>query len=326
MSPDLPSTRPSSTLIRTNISKVDIFVGKGFCAHEVATITRTFQCANDVLGEEVFQWRYISETPGLLNGAHGLLVRAEPAVKDHHLGDVLFVVGGRSGREAQWMGRLRQMSRLARPCVLLSDAATSYIKRTNAPSGNVTTHWRDAAALAEAQAYPGLTNRLAERSGNVITAAGGGASSELILDLISHQLKPADLAELGNRLLLPVLRKAYADQPKDITSLPALSDARLRAAVTAMEESLDTPFNINDLSKKIGVSTRHLERLFKSVFELTPARFYKQLRTKRARALIEETQMPMVEIAIATGFASSSSLNEAIKLEYGITASKMRKR
>lgn len=317
---------PNPAVMRASIAQIDIFVGKGFCGHEVSTIARTLDCANDVLGIRAFRWRYISETPGLLNGAHGMILRAEPAVADHHLADILFVVGGRSGRDAQWLARMRQMARLARPCVLLSDAATSYIKRTKSPSGNVTTHWRDAAALAEAQTHPRLSNRLAERSGNVITAAGGGATAELVIELISPQLKPADLAELGNRLLLPVMRKAYADQPKDITSLPALSDTRLKAAVTAMEESLDAPFNINELSRKIGVSTRHLERLFKSVFELTPARFYKQLRTKRARALIEETQMPMIEVAIATGFGSGSSLNEAIKQEYGLTASQMRKR
>lgn len=312
--------------MRSNIAQVDIFVGKGFCGHEVSTIARTLQCANDVLGQSAFRWRYISETPGLLNGAHGMILRAEPVVRDHHLADILFVVGGRSGSDAQWFARLRQMTRLARTCVLLSDAATTYIKRTKSPLGNVTTHWRDAAALAETHHCQSLTNRLAEKSGNVITAAGGGATSELIIELISHQLKPADLAELGNRLLLPVMRKAYADQPKDITSLPALWDTRLKAAVTAMEQALDSPLNINELSKHIGISTRHLERMFKSVFELTPARFYKQLRTKRARTLIEETQMPMIEIAIATGFGSSGSLNEAIKREYAVTASKMRSR
>jgi transcriptional regulator GlxA family with amidase domain len=93
-----------------------------------------------------------------------------------------------------------------------------------------------------------------------------------------------------------------------------------------MEATLEAPLNIYELAQEIGVSTRHLERMFKDVFDQTPARFYKQLRTKRARALIEETQLPMMEIAIATGFGSGSSMNEAVKKEYGFTASSMRKR
>ena len=304
----------------------EIYVGRGFCEQETAAIGRTLQCANDILSEERFVWRYVSETPGLVNGALGMIVRAEPAVANHGLAQAMFVVGGQSGRDALWLARVRQMTRLSRTCVLLSDAATSYIKRTKSPSGNVTTHWRDAVSLLETSDHPNLTNRLAERSGSIITCAGSGATAEIVISLLAAHMAPVDLAELGNRLLLPVVRKATAEQPKDITALPALSDARMKSVVQVMEESLESPFNICELSSRVGVSTRHLERMFKSVFDQTPARFYKQLRTKRARTLVEETQMPMIDIAIATGFGSSSSLNEAIKKEYGMTATKMRAR
>ena len=304
----------------------EIYVGHGFCDHETAAIARTLQCGNDILGEARFRWRYVSETPGLVDGTLGMIVRAQPLVPNHALAKTLFVVGGQSGRDSAWMSRLRQMSRLSRPCVLFSDAATAYIKRTKSPPGKITTHWRDAVSLQETNDLPNLTNRLAERSGNIITGAGSGATCETVISLLAPYMSPVDLAELGNRLLLPVVRKGTADQPNDITALPALSDARMKSVVQVMEESLESPFNIYELSSRVGVSTRHLERMFKSVFNQTPARFYKQLRTKRARTLVEETQLPMVEIAIATGFGSSSSLNDAIKKEYGLTATKMRAR
>ncbi len=304
----------------------EIYVGRGFCEHETSAIARTLQCANTIIGEAVFKWRFVSETPGLVNGALGMIVRAEPVVKDHSLPNIFCVVGGRSGRDAAWFARMRQMTRLSRTCVLLSDAATAYIQRTKSPRGKVTTHWRDAVSLTETSDHPNLTNHLSERSGSVITCAGSGATEEIVISLLADHMSTMDLAELGNRLLLPVVRKGYADQPKDITSLPALSDVRMKSVVVAMEETLESPLNICDLSSQIGVSTRHLERMFKNVFNQTPARFYKQLRTKRARTLVEETQMAMVEIAIATGFGSSSSLNEAIKQEYGMTATKLRAR
>ncbi len=315
-----------SGLIRSALYSFEIYVGRGFAEYETAAIVHTLKMANDVLGGPAFRWRYVSETPGLLTGLCGMIVRAEPVVKDHELADVLIVVGGRSGSNAEWLPRLRQMTRIARTCVLLSDAATTYIKRTKSPEGKVTTHWRDVLTLMEAGDHPQLTTNLAEKSGGVITAAGTGATEELIISLLSSQLSTADLAELSNRLLLPLVRTTHADQPRDIAALPALSDTRIKSAVKTMEESLELPLNIYELAKAVGVSTRHLERMFKDVFNQTPARFYKQLRTKRARALIEETQMPMMEIAIATGFGSSSSMNEAIKKEYGLTASKMRLR
>ncbi|WP_293447965.1 helix-turn-helix domain-containing protein [Planktotalea sp.] len=308
------------------LTHFEIYVGRGFCEFETAAITQALKTANAVKGATLFHWRYVSETPGLLNGDCGMIVRAEPLVRDHELGDALIVVGGRSGQDGAWFARLRQMTRLSRTCVLLSNAATTYIKQTKTPAGKVTTHWHDALALMESGDHPTLTNALSEKSGSVMTSAGSGATMEIIIALIAPQMSRADVGELGNRLLLPLVRTAHADQPNDITELPALSDARVKAAVKAMDQSLDTPFNIYQLAQEIGVSTRHLERMFKEVFNQTPARFYKQLRTKRARALIEETQLPMMEIAIATGFGSSSSMNEAIKKEYGFTATKMRTR
>ncbi|MEM9579222.1 MAG: helix-turn-helix domain-containing protein [Pseudomonadota bacterium] len=304
----------------------EIYVGRGFRESEAAGVAQTLDCANEVLGQVAFSWKYVSETPGLIAGSCGMIARAEPLVRDHGLSDVLVVTGGRSGSAGLWYSRLRQMTRLARAVVLLSEAATAYIQRTNAPRGNVTTHWRDAIALTEAGDHPSLTNRLMETSGGVMTCAGSGATTEMIISLITPYLAASDVAELSNRLLLPVVRTAQADQPRDITAMPALTDTRLKAAVEAMEHSLDSPLNIGALAQNADISTRHLERMFKQVFNQTPARFYKQLRTKKARALVEETQMSMVDIAIATGFTSSSALNLAIKREYGMTATRLRAR
>ena len=147
---------------------------------------------------------------------------------------------------------------------------------------------------------------------------------ELVIAQIAPHLSTADLAELGNRLMLSVVRSPQSEQPNDITLLPALSDPRLKRAVEIMEGSLDLPFNVYELAQEVSVSTRHLERMFKDIFNQTPARFYKQLRTKKARALIEETQLSMVEISVATGFGSSSSLNEAIKKQYGLSPKQLR--
>lgn len=303
---------------------IEIYVGRGFCEFEAAAIAQALSCANEMLGEAMFSWHYVSETPGLLNGKCGMIVRAEPVVQDHELADMLFVVGGRSGREASWLPRLHQMRRLGRSVALLSDAATAYITRTKSPVGKVTTHWHDALSLKETGHHPKLTNSLSEISAGITTAAGSGATMELVIAHIAPYLCPVDVAELGNRLMLHVLRSPQSEQPNDIARMPALSDGRLKRAVEIMESSLDQPLNVYEIAQEACVSTRFLERIFKEVFDQTPARFYKQLRTKKARALIEETQLGMVEIAVATGFSSITSLNKAIKKQYGASSKNTR--
>ncbi len=297
----------------------------GFSGYELAAITQTLEAANALLTRQAYCWRITSTEPGLIAGADGLLTRAEPAIPDHDLSDVLIVIGGR--KEAPgWLARVRSMQRLARPVVLLSDAATRYIRSVNRPPGRLTTHWRDAANLQETGDYPNLTTHFSENSGGIITAAGHGATSELVIGLIAGDLTGPQVAELGSQLLLHTIRKSDAEQPKHLADNASLFDARVTEAIKLMEDSIAEPMSMAELTEKAGLSTRHLERVFRKVFDDTPAKFYKRLRARKARAMIEETLLPMVEIALATGFGSSDALAKAVREEYGLTPSKMRAR
>jgi transcriptional regulator GlxA family with amidase domain len=306
--------------------RFEIFVSAGFNAFEVAAITEALTLANKVAMQTLFEWRFVSDKPGLVSGANGILTRAEPAIDNHNLPDVMLVVGGANAFSLGWIERARQLQRKALSVVLLSDAATAYICNTNTPSGNVTTHWSDAAQLHETGYYPNLTGALSEISDGIITAAGSGATAELVIGLISARLSAPQVAELSNRLLLPHIRKSDADQPKDIAGNPSLFDHRVTTIIKMMEASLSEPVKITELTQSVGISSRQLERVFRDVFGQSPARFYKQLRTKRARSMIDETLLPLIDIAIATGFGSTGTLSQAIKDEYGITPSKMRVR
>ncbi|WP_394198592.1 GlxA family transcriptional regulator [Litoreibacter albidus] len=321
-----PATSPLEGATGAPRRRFELFVSKGFSELELAAITHTLTEANDVRVEEQFSWRFVSDVPGLVKGAAGMLVRAEPAIVDYGFSDVMVVVGGRQDAKPGWLPRARAMQRQARMVVLLSDAATAYIKSTNAPAGRITTHWRDIAALNESGYYPNLTTRFSENNDGIVTAAGAGATAELIIGVIAPQLQSAQVAELGNRLLLHTIRKSDAEQPKDIADNEGLFDVHVTQAIRLMEETLSDPMPMAELTAQVGLSTRHLERVFRKVFNDSPARFYKKLRAKRARTMIEETLMPMVDIAVATGFGSVNTLAKAVRDEYGVTPSKMRAR
>ncbi|MCY4180598.1 MAG: helix-turn-helix domain-containing protein [Litoreibacter sp.] len=319
------SLHPQSDDLDRRTKSFELFVGKGFDAFEVASVIKVLSAANVLLATERFTWSIVSDQPGLLTGRDGMLLRAEPAIPDHGFSDVMIVPGGRARPDA-WRARARRMQRMGRGVVLLSDAATAYIKSTRNPPGKVTTHWRDVATLQETGHYENLTNRFAETSGGIITAAGQGATAELIISLLADVLSAPQIAELGSQLLLHTIRKADAEQPKDMADNASLFDARVTQAIKLMEESISEPLSMAELTAKAGLSTRHLERVFRKVFDETPARFYKRLRARRARAMIEETLLPLMDIAIATGFGSPDTLAKAVREEYGMTPSKMRAR
>ena len=304
----------------------EIFVSAGFSAFEISSITQTLNLANEISNQALFAWRYVSDKPGFVTGAGDVIVRAEPAIEDYGFSEVMVVVGGAGVAPEGWLKRARQMQRKGLAVALLSDAATAYIRATHAPSGYVTTHWHDAAILDEAGYYPDLTDRLSEKSDGIITAAGVGATAELIIGLIAPLLDARQVAELGNRLLLPTIRKSDAAQPKEISGNPSLFDDQVARIVSLMEKTVADPLCMPSLTAQVGLSTRHVERLFREVFQESPARFYKQLRTKKAWSMIEETMMPLADIAAATGFKTAGTMAKAVQGTYGETPTKLRSR
>ena len=312
---------PNSTL------SFELFVSSGFCDFELSSITRTLTLANELCGSTRFIWRIVSDTPGLTKSRSDMIVRSELAVPDHLLSDVMIVVGGVNiARSDEWQKRARAMQRRARPVALLSDAATAYIKATHAPAGKVTTHWRDVEMLTEEGYHPNLTHCFSENSDGIVTAAGAGSTAELILGLIAPILDGPQVAELGNRLLIHTIRKSDAEQPKNLADNTALFDGQVTQAIRIMESTLADPIPIAELVTDLRLSTRQLERSFRKVFNDTPARFYKRLRTRRAKDLLEETLMPLTEISVATGFGSLTTMANAVKQEFGQTPSKLRAR
>lgn len=306
---------------------IEIFVTPGFCEFELASVTRTLKLANDLCNAERFTWRVVSDTPGLMQSRGDTLVRAELAVQEHLYSDIMIVVGGDTLHGAgAWLKRARSMQRKARSVALLSDAATAYIKATRAPAGRVTTHWHHAEILAEEGYYPNLTHCYSENSDGIITAAGAGATAELVIGLIVPMLDSPTVAQLSNRLLLHTIRKSDAEQPRNLADHAAMFDSQITHAIRIMEETVSEPISMAELVQELGVSTRQLERNFRQVFDDTPARFYKRIRTRRAKDLIEETLMPLAEISVATGFSSIVTMANAIKDEFGQTPSKLRAR
>ncbi|WP_299143445.1 GlxA family transcriptional regulator [uncultured Tateyamaria sp.] len=305
---------------------VEIHVARGFSGLELTSITHVLATANTLLGRDLFSWRFSTDAPGIITGDQGALVRAEPAIADHRLADMFIVVGGRNAGTPTWLPRARAMQRKGRVVVLLSDAATGYIKNTKAPGGRVTTHWRDVTPLIETGYHPKLTTHLSENSDGIITAAGAGATLELMIGLIARHLTSPQIAELGSQLLLQTLRKSDAEQPRSIADNEGLFDNRLTQVIRLMEETVNEPLSMDDITARIGVSTRHLERVFRTTFNDTPARFYKRLRVKRARTMIEESLLPMIDVSVACGFGSCTTMSKAVKDEYGVTPSQMRAR
>jgi transcriptional regulator GlxA family with amidase domain len=69
----------------------------------------------------------------------------------------------------------------------------------------------------------------------------------------------------------------------------------------------------------VHVSRRQLERLFKRYLDTMPARYYLQLRLKKARDLLQTTNLSVVQIGLTCGFSSGPHFSSAYKSYFEIT-------
>lgn len=84
-------------------------------------------------------------------------------------------------------------------------------------------------------------------------------------------------------------------------------------------------YGVSGLAARLGVSERHLQRVFKEEVGVTPGVMARSRRARLARQLLTETTMPVTSVAFAAGFASVRAFNETIRRIYRVTPTAMRR-
>ena len=86
-----------------------------------------------------------------------------------------------------------------------------------------------------------------------------------------------------------------------------------------MEANIEEPISPSILAKDVGMSTRQLERLFRRYLNRSPKRYYMELRLQKARNLLMQTDMSVINVALACGFASPSHFSKCYRAQYSTT-------
>ena len=152
---------------------------------------------------------------------------------------------------------------------------------------------------------------------NRLTCAGGIATLDLMLELIrtKHGHDLAEVVRTG--LIHERQRSGFEPQRVAIGGHVASVDRRIAGIVADMEAHLDQPLPPRQLAARAGISVRQLERLIASRFHDTPGGYYLKLRLQAARNHLFYGDMPIQEIATATGFSSPSVLSRSFKASSG---------
>lgn len=102
--------------------------------------------------------------------------------------------------------------------------------------------------------------------------------------------------------------------------------ARLaRAAATRIEDGCLTDASIDDLAADLGVTARHLRRVFEAEFGVSPIDYAQTQRLLLAKRLLTDTALPIIDVAMAAGFQSLRRFNALFGERYHLKPSELRR-
>ncbi|GAB2720677.1 GlxA family transcriptional regulator [Halomonas garicola] len=173
---------------------------------------------------------------------------------------------------------------------------------------------------AFAQAYPevALSRQLYELDRRRLTCGAGTAALDMMLMLIALTHGAGLAGEVAEHLACERIRPAGEHQHVPLQNGFSHAPESLRDAVALMEANVEEPLTALELSEHLGISRRQLERLFKKHLQTVPSRYYLDLRLQQARRLLRQSERPVGDIALVTGFSSGAHFSTAYRQRFGL--------
>ena len=171
-----------------------------------------------------------------------------------------------------------------------------------------------------------LTDKSYQFENNILTCAGGASALDMMLQLVKHL--QGDAITRAVREILSCDRFSEVSGP-DTQNGIRLADCNvypdeLRTMIQLMQGNIEEPLVIDELAALAGLSRRKTERLFQQHLDVSPSRYYMQLRIKYAKCLLLQSRASVTDIALASGFVSSSHFSNCFKGFFGLAPSDFR--
>jgi AraC family carnitine catabolism transcriptional activator len=211
----------------------------------------------------------------------------------------------------------RKLIRACVPVFALGAACAAIAAAGLIRGGKCAAHWKTIARLGEQFPDVEFENVLFASDDKATSCAGELATFDLIVGFIEEVCGSRVSGDICNHFLACGKRSGGSVQ---LLSGDALicEDGRFQRVLEIMVNNIEEPVSTTELAHRLGLSRRQIERIFSRHGFEPPNKYYKNLRLQRARQLIEQTRMSLIEIAFACGFETQSSFSRNYKRTFGM--------
>ena len=302
----------------------------GFALMSYAGAVEPLRAANQLTGKTLYRWWNAAPADKPALASNGAAV-----VPDFTFGadvgslDLLLVCAGGNPSTFNDRRTFAWLKKLASRGITLGGVSGGpvILAKAGLLSGRrCTAHWEHVPAMQEAFPDVKLTRSLFELDGDRITCSGGVAGLDMMVALIKRDHGYELAAAVSDWLLHTHIREGGKPQRMDLRFRLGVGDAKLLKALKLMETHIERPISRPRLAELAGVSLRQLERTFQAELGRGVHEHYLALRLSRSLQLLRETSLSILEVALATGFASASQFSRAFRRNFASAPRETRER
>jgi transcriptional regulator GlxA family with amidase domain len=313
--------------VQARAQSVGFLLVPGFALMSYAAAVEPLRAANLISGRPLYRWWHAAPGGKPVMASNGLAIIPDIGTGSDREVDMLFVCAG--GNPATFNDKpvfawLRKLARRGVTIGGISGGPYILARAGLLDERRVTLHWEHQPAFSEDFPDIAVAPSLFEIDGNRITCSGGISALDMMVALIERDHGRQLAAAVGDWFLHTHIREGMGPQRMDLRLRLGIADEKLLRVLRRMEESIEAPQPRTELARVAGVSVRQLERLFRRHLGHGIHRQYSSMRLERARQLLRETTLPVLDVAIATGFSSSSQFARAYRRSFAEPPSRTR--
>ncbi|MCE6976911.1 GlxA family transcriptional regulator [Pseudomonas frederiksbergensis] len=295
-----------------------------FTLISLASAVEPLRMANQLTGQELYRWHTFSLGGEQVWASDGMPITPDASINNAPMLDTVIVCGGIGIQSAVTREHITWLRAHARRSKRIGGVCTGSWALAQAgllDGFDCSVHWEILAAMQEAFPRVTVSSSLFTLDRDRFTSSGGTAPMDMMLHLISRDHGDELSAAISEMFVYERIRNEQDHQRVPLKHMLGTQQPKLQEIVALMEANLEEPLGLDELANYVGLSRRQLERLFQKYLHSSPSRYYLKLRLIRARQLLKQTPISIVELSVVCGFVSTPHFSKCYRECFGIPPS-----
>jgi transcriptional regulator GlxA family with amidase domain len=302
--------------------RIGFFLVPQFSMIAFTAAVEPLRLANRLSDKALYKWILISADGEPVQASNGIELKPGCSIADADDVEVIMVCSGldvHTFKDRAVLSWLRRRDRQGADIGAICTGAHVLAVAGLLDGYRSTIHWENLPSFAESFPDVDVSSELFEIDRKRFTCSGGTAALDMMLNVIAMQHGHELAAAVADQFIHERIRDRHDHQRISLPARLGVRHPKLLSVIELMEQNLEEPLSRADLASTAGLSTRQLERLFRKYLGRSPARYYLELRLNKARLLLLQTNMSVIDVALACGFVSASHFSKCYRDFFGRT-------